>query len=178
MVNFEKEVLAYLNLPSIPKKEWDGKSAFENGVAVVALRTGHTAYTVASFNPELGDTKPRIKKVFSSEPFIDVLRVYLVPNYMETDMTGADLDAESMKKAQEIINEAKEIEDEGTELETPTMPENEYLFDFIHNDEEAIAYIEAYNKKNKIFGRVPKKHDAILMRLSVIYADENKSINE
>lgn len=173
-VLFEKEVLAYLNLPSIPKKEHDGKSAFDNGVAVVSLMTGHKGYAVASYNPEKGDIKPRIKKVFGSEPFSDVEKVYLVPNYMETDMTDADLDAESKKKANEIINEASEIENEGVELEPPTMPENEYFFDFLHSDEEAMAFIEAYNKKNKINARVPQKHDSILMRLAVIYADENK----
>lgn len=179
MVNFEKEVLAYLNLPSIPRKEWNGKDSFDNGVAVVSLSTGGEAYAVASFNPEKGDTKPQVKKVFSGEPFAEIIQVYIVPSYMETDMTNADLDEESKKKAEEIISEAKEIENEGTELETPDMEnENPYLFDFIHNDEEAVAYIEAYNKKNKISGRIPSKHDAIIMRLSVIYADENKPIQD
>lgn len=45
---------------------------------------------------------------------------------------------------------------------------------FCNSDEEAMAFIEAYNKKNKINARVPQKHDSILMRLAVIYADENK----
>ena len=178
MVNFEKEVLAYLDLPAIPKKEWDGQSQFDKGVAVVALSAGGEGYAVASFNPEKGDTAPSIKKVFGSEPFNKIVRIYLVPDYMEKDMENADLDDESKKKAEEIINEATEIENDGAELETPPPTENEYMFDFIHNDEEAVAYIEAYNKKNKIAGRVPKKHDAIIMRLAVIHAEENKPIKE
>lgn len=175
VIEFEKEVLAFLNLPSIPKKEWNCQDAFKNGVAVVSLRSGGEAYAVASFDPEK-DAKPNIKKVFGMEQFLDVVRVYLVPDYMETDLENADLDEESKKKAEEIVNEAKEIENEGTELEAPEKPnDNPYLFDFIHNDEEALAYIEAYNKKNKISGKLPKKHETILMRLEVLYAEANKT---
>lgn len=178
MVNFEQEILAYLSLPSIPKKEWDKESAFDKGVAVVELQTGSEGYAVATFNPEKGDTKPRVTKVFGSEPFGDIRCVYVVPDYMETNMENADLDDASKAKAEEIINEGNEIANNETETVTSPNPENEYSFDFIHNDEEAIAYIEAYNKKNKISGRVPQKHDAIVMRLAVIYADENKPIEE
>lgn len=178
MVYFEQEILAYLSLPSIPKKEWDKESAFDKGVAVVELQTGRKGYAVATFNPEKGDTKPRVTKVFGSEPFGDIKRVYVVPDYMETDMRNADLDEASKKKAEEIINEGNEIANDETETATLPNPENEYLFDFIHSDEEAVAYIEAYNKKNRISGRVPQKHDAIVMRLAVIYADENKPIEE
>lgn len=178
MVNFEQEILAYLSLPSIPKKEWDKESAFDKGVAVVELQTGREGYAVATFNPEKGDTKPRVTKVFGSEPFGDIIRVYVVPDYMETDMRNADLDDVSKKKAEEIINEGNEIANDETETATLPNPENEYSFDFIHSDEEAVAYIEAYNKKNKISGRIPQKHDAIVMRLAVIYADENKPIEE
>ena len=37
MIEFEKEVIKYLNIPSIPKKEWDGKSSFSKGVALLEL---------------------------------------------------------------------------------------------------------------------------------------------
>ncbi len=178
MVNFEQEILAYLSLPAIPKKEWDKESAFDKGVAVVELQTEREGYAVATFNPERGDTKPRVTKVFGSEPFGEIKRVYVVPDYMETDMRNADLDDASKKKAEEIINEGNEIANDETKTDTLPNPQNEYSFDFIHNDEEAIAYIEAYNKKNKISGRVPQKHDAIVMRLAVIYADENKPIEK
>ena len=34
-IEFEKEVCAWLTIPSIPKKEWDGNSSFKYGVAVI-----------------------------------------------------------------------------------------------------------------------------------------------
>ena len=58
-----------------------------------------------------------------------------------------------------------------------TNNDNPYFFDFIHNDDEAIAFIESWNKKNKIHGNVPKKHETILMRLAVIYSESNKMDN-
>lgn len=171
MVNFESEVLAYLNLPAIPKKEWNGTDEFKNGVAVVSLRSGGEAYAVASFDPEK-DSKPNVTKVFGYEPFGDILRVYLVPDYMETDIENADLDDESKKKAEEIINEANEIENEGTELETPEDEnQNPWVFDEIHNLEEAQAWLTAYNVRNKIQGRIPSKEDTIKLRLLAIKAE-------
>lgn len=173
---FEKEVCAFLDLPSIPKKLHDNKSGFAKGVAVVRLRSGYDAYAVASFDPEKNE-KPIINKVFCGEQFTEIIRIYVVPDYMDVEnIKNADLDDESKKKAEEIINEAKEIEEDGAELESPlTNNENPYFFDHIHNDEEAIAFIESWNKKNKIHGNTPKKHDTILMRLAVIYSELNKS---
>ena len=46
----EKELLSFLDLPSIPRKEWDGKTEFDKGVAVVSLYGGYEAYAIASFN--------------------------------------------------------------------------------------------------------------------------------
>jgi RecG-like helicase len=94
------------------------------------------------------------------------------------NFTHPDLDDASKAKAEEIINEGNEIINDETDNATLHNPENEYSFDFIHNDEEAVAYIDAYNKKNKVSGRIPQKHDAIVMRLAVIYADENKPIEK
>jgi hypothetical protein len=54
------------------------------------------------------------------------------------------------------------------------MPDNEYFFDHIHDDNEACAFIEAYNKRNKIKGVIPKKHDSLVMRLGVIWEETNK----
>lgn len=172
MIKFEKEVCNYLNLPKLPVKEWDGKSAFNKGVAVVTLAGDEKAYAVAKFNPDV-DTKPNITKVFACETFFDIEKVLVVPDYMETSVADADLDAESKKKAEELAQQAEEIENDGT----PKMelPENPYLFDNIHTDEEAIAFITAYNQKNGIKGAVPKKHDTILNRLLVIYSEQNKA---
>ena len=57
MIQFEKEVLGYLNIPSVPLKKFDGKS-FKDGVAVVELRSGSEAYAVATFDEE-NDKEPR-----------------------------------------------------------------------------------------------------------------------
>ena len=170
---FEKEICDYLNLPSIPKKEWDKKSPFDKAVAVVKMGFGQCGYAVARFD-QTKEQKPNVIKVFSSEPFFDIERVFIVPDYMETDVKDADLDDESKKKAEELAKQAEEIETDG-DGDKIDAPENEYYFDNITNDEEAIAFIAAYNKKNGIGGQVPKKHDTILMRLSVIYADMQKA---
>ena len=92
---------------------------------------------------------------------------------METSVETADLDEESKKKAEELAKQAEEIENDGTQQ--MKLPKNPYLFDNITNDEEAIAFIEAYNKKNGIKGQVPKKHETILNRLLVIYSEQKQA---
>lgn len=173
MILFEKEICGALRLPSIPKKKWDKKSSFTKCVAVVKTISGLDVYAVASFDAEK-DSEPRIVKVFSQEPFNEIGDIFIVPQYMDVeDIKDADLDDESKKRAEELAKEAKEIEDEGVEEEVKE-PENEYWFDHIHSDDEAASYIAAYNKTNKIKGRVPKTHEGLVMRLSVIYAETNK----
>ena len=171
---FEKQAVAYLGLPSLPKKEFDGKTSFNKGVAVITLFDDREAYAIAKFDADK-DEKPRIVKVFSQEPFKAVGKVFVVPNYMSTEeeVKTMDLDEQSKKKAEQILEEAREIENEGV-AEKTDEPENEYYFDHIHNDEEGRAFIQAYNSKNKIRGKVPKTHEGIIMRLAVIYNDTNK----
>ena len=73
-----------------------------------------------------------------------------------------------------MAKQAEEIENDGTQQ--MELPKNPYLFDNITNDEEAIAFIEAYNKKNGIIkGQVPKKHETILNRLLVIYSEQRQA---
>lgn len=170
---FENEICKELGLPAIPKKEWDGKSPFDKGVGIVKTTLGDKAYAVVRFDTEK-EQQPNVVKVFSGEPFIGIEKVFIVPPYMETDVEDADLDEESKKKAEELAKQAEEIETEDND-DKISEQENPYFFDHIHNDEEAIAFIESYNKENKIGGRVPKTHDTILMRLSVIYADLKKA---
>lgn len=173
MIQYEKEICESLRLPSIPKKEWNGQTSFKNCVAVVKMLDGNLSYAVASFDAEK-DKEPRIVRVFGQSQFKGVDKVYIVPEYMDVDdIKNADLDDESKKRAEELAKEAREIEDEGVEEET-RLPENEYFFDHIHSDEEARAYIEAYNKANKLRARVPKTHEGLVMRLSVIYSETNK----
>lgn len=172
MIKYEKEIIEYLNLPSLPKKKWDGKSGFRDGVAVVEHPFGGRSYAVATFDPE-SDKEPRIKKVFGMEPYFDVSDIFVVPAYMNEDVEDFDLDDESKKAAQRLIEEAHELENEGAEMEV-VMPKNEYFFSNIHNDEEAIAFIKAYNKSNRIKTRIPTDHETILMKLSVMWADANR----
>lgn len=173
MIQNEKEIIKYLNIPSIPKKKWDGKKSFKSGCAVTQLMNGGEAYAVATFDKET-DKTPRIKKVFAQDIFKGYTDIYVVPSYMDdVDVDNADLDDESKKKMTLLMEEAKELEDEGVE-ETQEESTNEYYFANITNDDEARAYIKAYNKRNKIRANIPKNHDAIIMRLSVIWNEENK----
>lgn len=172
MISFEKEVCSYLNIPSLPKKEWDGKSSFKNAVATIKLGCSRLAYAVASYD-EAKDDAPRVVKSFMTEPFYGIDKIFVVPSYMDTDVDNMDLDEQSKKAAEDLKKEADELENQGAD-ETMEVPENEYCFDHIHNDEEAIAFIEAYNRENNIKGAIPKKHESIIARLTVIYAESLK----
>lgn len=172
MISFEKEVCSYLNIPSLPKKEWDGKSSFKNAVATIKLGGSRLAYAVASYD-ESKDDAPRVVKSFMTEPFYGIDKIFVVPSYMDTDVDNMDLDEQSKKAAEDLKKEADELENQGAD-ENMEVPENEYCFDHIHNDEEAIAFIEAYNRENNIKGAIPKKHESIIARLTVIYAESLK----
>lgn len=172
MISFEKEVCSYLNIPSLPKKEWDGKISFKNAVATIKLGGSRLAYAVASYD-EAKDDAPRVVKSFMTEPFYGIDKIFVVPSYMDTDVDNMDLDEQSKKAAEDLKKEADELENQGAD-ENMEVPENEYCFDHIHNDEEAIAFIEAYNRENNIKGAIPKKHESIIARLTVIYAESLK----
>ena len=168
-IRFEKEVCQYLSLPSIPLKEWNGKSSFKYGVAVTKLLLGDLAYAVCTFNADT-DKEPRIKKVFAEERFSGIDKIFVVPSYMDTkDIENADLDEQSKEAAERLAQETEELAE---------TPENEYFFDHIHNDDEAIAFITAYNRDNNIRGAVPSKHETLLMRLGVIFNDMKKKQQE
>lgn len=171
---FEQQVCTKLNIPSIPKREWDCKSSFKFGVAVVGLDGDRQAYAIATFDNKK-DSEPRIIKVFTLEQFNSISKVFIVPDYMDDDVDKMDLDDESKRAAKALLEEAAELENEGSDDETAPMPENEYFFDHIHNDDEAAAFIKDFNKRNRIKGRVPTSHDGLVMRLSVIYSEtQNK----
>ena len=87
-----------------------------------------------------------------------------------------DLDDESKKHVELILNEAKDLENEETLDEDTGV--GKYYFDHIHNDEEAKAYIASYNKTNKLKrARVPKTHDGLIMRLAAIYSEQKSANN-
>ena len=173
MIKFEKEICNYLNLPSIPKKPWNGKDSFKNAVCVVNLALGEQAYAVGTFDVEVDD-KPRIIKYFASEPFYDIAEIFVVPAYMDTDIENADLDEESKKAAQRLAEEAKELTEQNNE--EVTLPENPWFFDEIHDKEEAEAWLKDYNTRNRIRGKVPKNEETLKLRLLAIYTEmQNKN---
>lgn len=171
MIEFEKEVIAYLNLPSIPRKEWNQIDSFQSGVAVVNMSLGRQAYAVCTFNKD-DDKEPRIKKVFGIEPFTGIEKVFVVPSYMDNDTTEVDLDAESKKRAEQLAAEAHELENEGTVDEAVQEADKlpEWIFDEIHNMSEAQAWLKQYNIRNGIRkGKIPTSEETIKMRLYNIY---------
>lgn len=171
MIEFEKEVIAYLNLPSIPRKEWNQIDSFQSGVAVVNMSLGRQAYAVCTFNKD-EDKEPRIKKVFGIEPFTGIEKVFVVPSYMDNDTTEVDLDAESKKRAEQLAAEAQELENNGVVDEAVKEADKlpEWIFDEIHNMSEAQAWLKQYNIRNGIRkGKIPTNEETIKMRLYNIY---------
>ena len=172
---FEKEVIQHLNLPSIPKKEWDGKSSFQKGVALLGMSDEREAYAVASFDADV-DKKPNIVKVFGIEPFVNIKKVFVVPAYMTTEeeIKDMDLDEQSKKKVQQVLDEAKEIENEGTEDENPMVNLPEWIFPEIENKEQAVAWLKNFQSRNKQKGRIPTTEENIKLRLFSIYSELQK----
>jgi hypothetical protein len=180
---FEKEVLESLKLPSVPRKKWNGEDSFKEGVAVTVLQSGSSAYAVATFDAE-ADEKPRIKKVFTLEPFFSIKEIFVVPAYMDSvdDVDDRDLDKESKEAALRLAEEAQELEEEGVESdEMKEMKElPEWVFDNVHNAEEAAAFIKNFNKQNNIHGsRLPQDEEGLKLRLLTIYEEmKKKTSNE
>ena len=181
MISKENEVCQYLGIPSIPKKKWDGKSGFKRGVGVVDLLLGGQAYVVVTFDAEK-DTDCRVIKVFNMEQFntekFGTDNVFVVPDYMDTDVENMDFDEKSKQAAQALVNEAMDLENADTAAAKVELPENEYYFDNVHSDEEGMAFIKAYHQSNKLRGRIPDTHEGIIMRLSVIYSEINNKTSK
>lgn len=176
-IYFEKDICEYLSLPSIPKKKWDGKSSFTSGVAITKIACGNLAYAVCTFDAD-NDKEPRVIKAFSQEMFFGIEEVFVVPQYMETDVDDMDLDEESKKAAQLLAQEAKELynndmgEDAKKIDEMKNLPE--WIFPEISNKEEARAWLTHYNSMNRVKGRVPENEETIKMRLLNIYYSQKK----
>lgn len=176
MIEFEKEVVSYLNIPNIPKKEWNGKDSFQDGVAVLNLLSGQQAYAVCTFDKETDET-PRIKKVFGIEPFSDIENIFIVPSYMDNDTSDVDLDAESKKRAEQLAAEANELENEGVVDEAIEKANElpEWIFPEIQNIEQAQAWLKQYNISNGVRkGKIPTNEETIKMRLYNIYMSNRK----
>lgn len=176
-IEFEKELLAYLNLPSIPLKEWkEGDMPFEKGVAVIEYYGERLAYAVCKFDPDSGVKQPRVVKTFGTEPFTKIVKVFVVPNYMSNieDVKDMDLDEQSKKKAEQMLKEAHELETEGTKEENPMENLPEWIFPEIENREQALAWLRRYNSVNKVKGKLPQSDETIKLRLYSIYTELQK----
>lgn len=173
-VLYEKEVCRFLSIPSIPLKEWDGKSSFKKGVAVIENMSGVFSYAVCSFDAD-NNSEPSIKKVFSQEPFSGIKDVYVVPDYMERDVKDADLDEESKAAAERMIQEADNLVGEQEEEDDLSEGLPEWVFPEITSREEAVAWLTNYNKANKIRQNIPKKDETLKLRLLNIYSQISES---
>ena len=180
-ISFEKEIIAHYKLPSIPKKEWDGKSSFQDGVAIINLLHDTQAYAACRFNKD-EDKEPRIIKTFGFTPFKEIAKVFVIPSYMDNNVEDADLDKESKKRAEELAKEARELEgsekEESAEDVMKQLPE--WIFDHIHSKEQAIAYIRNYRKTNGIKkGNIPTTDENIKLCMYSIYSEmQNKTKNK
>ena len=173
-IQYEKEVCKYLQIPSIPLKEWDGKSSFKDGVAVTKLACDCYAYAVCTFDNEL-DEKPAIKKSFAQEVFYGIEKIFVVPAFMDTNVESMDLDEKSKEAAERLVKEANDIIEEndndglGEEVkEMEALPE--WVFPEIHSKEEAIAWLRQYNSTNRIKGKLPTNEETLKLRLLNIHS--------
>lgn len=178
MIKFEKEVCEYLQIPSIPKKIWNEKDSFKKGVAVIRLAVSGIGYAVCTYDEDC-DVEPRIVKSFASEPFYGIEKIFVVPNYMNTsekDINEMDLDDESKNKARQLVQEAQELTQQSEQdkeiEEMQKLPE--WIFSEIENLEQARAWLQNYNSRNKIRGRIPDSEETIKMRLLNIYSQMKK----
>jgi len=169
-IRYIKEMKEYLNIPSCPKKEWDGKSHFDKGVAVISLTVSGVAYAVCSYSEK--DNKPHITKVFCLEPFTDIKKIYPVPAYLDTNVDKMDFDDDDSKEAmRDLIDASQTINGEGTEKKIDIK--YEWIFPEIHSAEEAIAFIKSKGGKYSK-GALPKSEDKLKARLLLIQMDEKK----
>jgi hypothetical protein len=142
---------------------------------LLSLRGEREAYAVASFDANV-DKTPNIVKVFGIEPFVNIKKVFVVPAYMTTEeeIKDMDLDEQSKKKVQEVLDEAKEIENEGTKEENPMDGLPEWIFPEINSKQEAEAWLRNFQSRNKQKGRIPTTEENIKLRLFSIYSEMQK----
>lgn len=170
---YENEMLAYLNIPKVPKKEWDGKTPFKNGVGVASTNVGDV-FVVVGYSED-DENNLKIRKVFGLEPITGIAKVFPIPDYMDMDVDAWDVDEESKEQAKQIAKEVTEMETESVD-EEPKEKLSEWYFDEIHNIDEARAWVAAYRKRNRIKGSTPKTEDALKNYLYVLYKNQKRGL--
>lgn len=169
---YEKEILEYLNVPSIPKKLWDGVKPFKNACGVVESKNGILCYAVFGFSEKANAAF--VKKVFGEEPIIKIKEIYPVPDYMDMqDIEKWDLDEESKNAAKNLADEALEIESEKVENDEPL---NEWIFDEIHNIDEARAFVASYRERKKMRGKPIKDEESLKNFLYVMWKNQKRGL--
>lgn len=169
---YENEMLAFLNIPKVPKKEWDNKTPFKKGVGVVDTKGGE-AFVVVGYDEE-GENHTKIIKVFGIEPILAIKKIFPVPEYMDTSgIDNWDVDEESKEAAKAIANEVADMEKETREEQEQL---SEWYFDEIHNIQEARAWVAAYHKRNRIRGKAPKNEESLKNYLYVLYKNQKRGL--
>jgi len=170
MKDFYDETIDMLRIPSIPKKEWDGKSPFDRGIAQITTMFGSREYAICSFNPERDD-KPRIVKIFGGLRFTSVDKIWPIPDYMDDDIRKMEFaDEESrtsmsvmLQEKEQMVNANAKDEDGG----------GEWGYPIIHTTKQAVAYLKAKHPKDGI----PSDPEVLKAKLKAMYNAErhNKS---
>jgi hypothetical protein len=163
-----KECLIYLQIPSLPKKEWDGESEFNKGIGLVERISKKQDYVICRYIPEK-DMCVRVIKDFSGEPFLKVLECYPMPDYADVEIDSMQLDEQSKAAMEMLIEERNEKISEDVQDEDEKLPD--WIFPFINNKEEAVAYLKSQGVK------VPaalKSEDKIKAKLYVLYQDKKQ----
>lgn len=168
--DYLKQVLLTLQIPSLPKRTWDGESEFNKGICLVRRMSGRENYAICRFNKDL-DERPKVIQDFSLETFVEVLTCYPIPDYAETDIENMQFDSEDSKEAmQELLEEKEEEVMKGVNKEEEVLPE--WIYPFIKTQAEAIAYLKSKKVRN---AHSLKDADAIKAKLYVMYMDEKEN---
>lgn len=166
MIKNEKQVIDFIKCP-IPKKQWDKKSSFTTGVALVKRITGEVDYAVCSFNSEI-DENIKIIKDFGLVPFVEIVNVFPIPEYMEDNISDMDLDEGSKEAMEQLLQEKQDVVDKDVKKEKVVT--YEWGYDFIQNKQEAIAFL----KTKQIKGRIPVNEDVLKAKLREMYHSQQK----
>lgn len=161
-----KECLVYLQIPSLPKKTWDGESEFNKGIALVERISKKQDYVICRYLPEK-DMNVRVTKDFSGEPFIKVIECYPMPDYADVEIETMQLDEKSKEAMEALIEERNEKVNEDVPEEDDKLPD--WIFPFINNAAEAIAYLKSQGVK---VSAALKSEEKIKAKLYVLYQDK------
>jgi len=163
---FLDDVCKHLNIPKLPKKEWDGTTPFDNGVALIKRVYGNEDYAVCRYDPDK-NIKPTVKKDFGTEPFIEILNVWPIPDYMDANVDDMDLDEDSKENMKSLLDEKEE---ESTQtlvtVEDPLEKLPEWIYENVHNIQEAQAIIRQYGKAK---GKISSNEDVLKSKLYDLY---------